>query len=245
MRHRKPVAYQLKNGARLPVAANYVLNKSRQVSFEIGAYDPSQPLIIDPVLSYSTYLDAGVIRKVAVDPFGNAYLVGTLPFDSFGGTSIAFVKKLNRVGGALLYSTFLGGNDQTPATGIRSQGFGVAVDSIGGAYVTGSTNSKDFPTTPGRVSGDAARPSGQDSGFITRLSSAGDLLVYSTYLAGVNDFGSSSVAAIALDRTGSAYVTGSTDSEKFPTINPAQAINPGGICLSGDTRYPSVIVRRS
>lgn len=237
MLHRKPVVYQLKNGVRLPVAASYVFSNSREVSFEIGAYDPSQPLIIDPVLSYSTYLGAGAIRKVAVDTVGNAYLAGTLPFDSFGGSSIAFVKKLNRVGGALLYSTFLGGNEQTPATGIRNQAFGIAVDSNGSAYVTGSTNSKDFPTTTGAFQAALPGPQGRTAGFITRLSSGGDALVYSTYLAGVDDFGSSSVAAIALDRTGSAYVTGSTHSETFPTINPAQAMNPGGVCISGDTGF--------
>ena len=237
MRHRKPVVYQLKNGVKLPVVATYVLNNSCEVSFEIAAHDPSQPLIIDPVLSYSSYLDAGEIRRVAVDAVGDAYLAGTVPFDSFGGTSIAFVKKLNRGGGALLYSVFLGGNDQMPTSGIRNQAFGIAVDSNGGAYVTGSTNSKDFPTTTGAFQTALPGPQGKTAGFITRLSPGGDALVYSTYLGGVDDFASSSIAAIALDRTGSAYVTGSTNSEKFPTINPAQAVNPGGGCISGDTAF--------
>ena len=164
MRHRKPVAYQLKNGARLPVAASYVLNKSRQVSLEIGTYDPSQPFLIDPVLSYSTSLDAGVIRKVAVDPYGNAYLVGTLPFDSFGSTSIAFVRKLNRVGGALFYSPFLGGNDQSLQREFAVKALVSQWILLAAPMLQAQQTQKTSPLRRG-VSGGGARLSGQDLRF--------------------------------------------------------------------------------
>ena len=174
-------------------------------------------------LVYSTFLggineDRG--RSIAVDALGNGYVTGetksggTTPFPttlgafdtSQNGASNfdAFVTKLNPAGSALVYSTFLG------ASG-TDQGFGIAVDSAGNAYVTGQTNDSTFPTTIGAF--DTSKGSGFDV-FVSKLNPAGTALVYSTFLGGNNDdlgFG------IAVDSAGSAYVTGQTQSSDFPT----------------------------
>jgi photosystem II stability/assembly factor-like uncharacterized protein len=233
---RRPVVYQNVNGIREPIAARYVLGSRGDVGFEIGDFDANRSLVIDPVLSYSTYLGGAGINSVAVDRNGSAYVTGTFPLgDIFSGVSDAFVMKLNPEGTAVLYSTFLGGSDRTITAGIRNQAFGIAVDSNGNAFVTGSTDSKDFPTTPGAFQTTLPGTlNGRSSAFVTRLNSTGDALVYSTYLGGTDDFSRSSGQAIAVDGAGSAYVTGSTDSFKFPLVNPFQSINSVGICFGDD-----------
>ncbi len=215
----KPLTYQQHGDSRQEIASRYVLNGT-SVRFEVGAYDPTQPLVIDPlVLGYSTYLggsggdDGG--NAIAVDAAGNAYVTAwtisarfpTTPgaFDtSLNGDYDAFVAKLNADGASLAYGTFLGG------TGVDF-GLGIAVDAAGNAYVTGSTDSTNFPTTPGAfdTSYDA-----NDDGFVARLSADGASLHYGTYLGGSSeDHGD----AIAVDTSGNAYVTGSTVSTDFPT----------------------------
>jgi hypothetical protein len=170
-------------------------------------------------LVYSTYLGGASTDQgsgIAVDGAGNAYVTGftfsadfpTTPgaFDTTfnPGTFDAFVTKLNPAGSALVYSTYLGGAS-------TDQGFGIAVDGAGNAYVTGLTVSADFPTTPGAF--DTTFNGGGDA-FMTKLNPAGSALVYSTYLGGAsNDQGS----GIAVDGAGNAYVTGSTFSADFPT----------------------------
>lgn len=235
----KPVVYQEANGIKDTIAARYVLSSGGDAGFEIGAYDAKRPLIIDPVLSYSTYLGGAPINSVAVDRNGNAYLTGTFQLEF--AVADAFVMKLNREGTAVLYSTFLGGSDRGIHEAIDNRAFGIAVDSGGNAYVTGSTNARSFPTTPGAFQ--ATLPNkirGQRSAFVTKLNSTGDSLVYSTYLAGTdsNQFSSESFGqAIAVDGKGSAYVTGSTNSFGFPLVNPIQSINPGGFCFGGDVIF--------
>ncbi len=151
-----PVVYQESGGVRQPVSGQFVLEGKGQVGFALGAYDHTQPLVIDPVLSYSTYLGGTGIdygTDIAVDTAGNAYVTGfTTSTDfpttadgyqtTYGGDYDAFVTKLNPTGTALVYSTYLGG------TGGDS-GWGIAVDTAGNAYVTGYTSSTDFPTTAG------------------------------------------------------------------------------------------------
>src|SRR3989441_881488 len=154
VRLRQPVVYQEQNGQRAVIPTRYVLKAERQVSFEVAAYDATQPLIIDPVLAYSTYLggsnsDGG--SGIAMDAAGNAYVTGNANSTNFPtttgafrnglvGFADAFVAKPDPTGSTLLYSTYLGGSNFNDATGI-------AVDSAGNAYVTGSTFSNDFPTT--------------------------------------------------------------------------------------------------
>jgi hypothetical protein len=180
-------------------------------------------------LVYSTYLggsdtnfgDSG--RSIAVDASGNAYVTGVTgstdfpaqnPFQPvFGGSAAdAFVAKLNAAGTGLLYSTYLGGS-------ANDSGSGIGVDSAGNAYVTGFTVSTNFPTKnpfQPALNGNSCPESPCPDAFVTKLNPAGSALVYSTYLGGQ---GSESVAGIAVDSAGNAYVTGETEGD-FPIKNP-------------------------
>src|SRR5204862_138035 len=135
-----------------------------------------------------------------------------------GSTTDAFVAKLNPAGSALVYSTYLGGS------GFDS-GAGIAVDAAGNAYVTGFTASTDFPTTAGAFQTTFVNAFDSDTdAFVTKLDSTGSTLVYSTYLGGSS---TESGAGIAVDASGSAYVTGQTESFDFPTTPGAfQSVAP-------------------
>jgi hypothetical protein len=169
-------------------------------------------------LIYSTYLggsgsDGGY--GVVIDASGNAYVIGTTDSTDFpatsgvfqtvlqGGTD-AFVTKLNPTGTALIYSTYLGGS-------ITDGGNDIVIDASGKAYVTGTTNSTDFPTTPGAFQ--STLQGGFDV-FVTELNSTGTVLVYSTYLGGSGDDNSTGIAA---DNSSNIYVAGDTASVDFPT----------------------------
>jgi Beta-propeller repeat len=223
LRQRKPVTYQEMNGHRREIASRYVLRGGRQVGFELAAYDPARPLVIDPVLGYSTYLGgtgADSAQGVAVDAAGNAYITGDTfspdfptadPLQPAPGGSMAsdvFVTKLNANGSALVYSTYLGGNG-------TEQGLDIEVDREGDVYLTGYTFSRDFPTM------NPLQPAfaGFQDVFVTKLNPAGSALIYSTYLGGSSgDRGE----GLAIDRQGNVYLTGSTLSSDFPTMNPLQ-----------------------
>jgi hypothetical protein len=181
-------------------------------------------------LVYSTYLGGSsgdVGSGIAVDPSGNAYVTGTTssadfptanPFQaSLAGGENGFVAKLNPAGSALVYSTYLGGSTEDRASGI-------AVDSSGNAYVTGQTQSSDFPTAnPLQASLGGA---GATNAFVAKFNPAGSALVYSTYLGGSDqDPG----RGIAVDSSGNAYVTGGATSTNFPTANPLQANLAGSV----------------
>ncbi len=128
----------------------------------------------------------------------------------------AFVTKFNSSGTELLYSTYLGGNS-------FDDGYGIAVDSAGSAYIAGASGSPDFPTTPGAFQM-VKRNVGGEAAFVVKLSASGSALAYSTYLAGRNTFdGNSAALSVAVDRLDSAYVTGFTDDNTFPTKNPVYA----------------------
>ncbi len=219
-----PMVYQNVGAARHAVAGKFVLEGHNQVGFRLGAYDHSRSLVIDPVLSYSTYLGGNSEEQgkaIAVDAAGNAYLTGYTYSANFptaggfqnvnGGGSDVFVAKLNASGSGFVYTTYLGG-----AWG--EQGNGIAVDSDGNAYVTGATLSGNFPVSVGAF--DAANTAGFYKGFVAKLNSAGSALVYSTYLGGTG--GSDEARAIAIDAGGNAYVTGATSSSDFPTQNAVQ-----------------------
>ena len=192
MRFQKPYVYQESSGARQEIAGGYVLNAKNEVTFEVASYDVNRPLIIDPVLSYSTYLGGSGVDSgfaIAADAAGNAYLAGqTSSPNDFPVTPAAFqttfvgpnwdgfVTKLNADGSALLYSTYLGGNGFDRAEAI-------AVDDAGNAYVTGRTSSGDFPMANPLQ---PANNGGSDA-FVTKISADGSALVYSTYLGGSGD----------------------------------------------------------
>src|SRR5216684_1928737 len=224
----KPMVYQPAGAERTYVDGRYVLKGEHEVGFEIAASDPAKPQVIGPTLSYSTYLggiryDDG--RGIAVDSAGNAYVTGSTYSTDFPtcnplqptnrGGSDAFVAALDPNGGTLLYSTYLGGSD-------ADFGYGIAMDSVGNAYVTGQTLSTDFPTS------NPLQPTnhGGADAFVAALDPTGATLVYSTYLGGIfNDVG----RGIAVDSAGNAYVTGFTASTDFPTSNPLQPTNHGGL----------------
>jgi hypothetical protein len=152
----KPVIYQLDdNGSRREIKSTYVI-KGNEVRFKLERFDSSKPLVIDPVLSYSTLLGASsndIASGIAVDSQGSAYVTGTTDGTSFPTTAGAFkststrggafVTKLNATGTALVYSTYLNGIDGT------TNGLGIAVDSSGNAHVTGNTSASDFPIVNG------------------------------------------------------------------------------------------------
>ena len=249
LRLHRPVVYQEVDGSRQSVAGNFVIEDAGQVGFEVARYDMTRPLIIDPTLVYSTYLggssaDEGI--AIAVDSSGSAYVTGWTTSTNFPTTGSAFqaakqgaatssdvfVTKLNAAGSALVYSTYLGGGTSGSGTSTyasNDNGSGIAVDSSGNAYVTGTTQSTNFPTTAGafqiaNAGGTgcytAASPTFCADAFVTKLNPTGSALVYSTYLGGVDyDYG----YAIAVDSSGNAYVTGSTFSTNFPTLSPFQS----------------------
>src|SRR4029077_16244938 len=163
-------------------------------------------------------------NSIAVDSAGNAYVTGSTDSFNFptanslqatyGGQVDAFVAKINASGSALVYSTYLGG-------GGVDYGYGIAVDSAGSAYVTGYTESINFPTMNPLQGGNG----GLGDAFVSKLNPTGSALVYSTYLGGS---GSDGGFGIAVDNSGSAYVAGSTASADFPTMNSLQPANAGG-----------------
>src|SRR6266481_3549123 len=235
VRLEKPRIYQEIDGGRREISGGYEFKNAHEVSFQVAAYDRRRPLIIDPVLAYSTYLggssgDAGY--SIAVDSGGNVYvtgLAGSKDFPTTAGTfqttnhalygfaGNAFVTKLNPAGSGLVYSTYLGGSGSPTcphelASGCTGgdQGAGIAVDATGNAYLTGWTCSTDFPTTVG-----AFQPTlhGLQNAFATKLNSDGTGLLYSTYLGGSDSewgFG------VAVDSQDNAYLTGATCSSDFP-----------------------------
>lgn len=221
----KPVAYQLKDGARQPVDAHFVLQAHNQVALELGNYDRSRELVIDPSVSYSTYLggtaeDDGY--AIAVDGSGNAYVTGQTKSTDFptanalhgstaGGFNV-FVTELSPTG-SLVYSTYIGGTSD-------DSGNAIAVDGSGDAFVAGGTNSSDFPTQ-GAFQGLFG---GVTDAFVLELNSTGSALTYSTFLGGT---GSDVATGLAVDGDGNAYVAGSTTSVDFPKQNPIQAAIAG------------------
>jgi hypothetical protein len=236
VRLHKPVIYQDADGGRRPVAGRYVLHGRHRLKFAVAAYDRSRALVIDPVIVYSTYLGGASAESfpgVAVDALGNAYLAGdTLstdyptvnPLQPPRGSRFVVVSKLNATGSALVYSTYLGGspNEQAASTANNGLGAGVAVDGVGNVYVTGFTNSNNFPVTA-----TAFQPSlaGEQDVFLTKLNPAGNAILYSTYLGGS---GSETARRVAVDDSGKAWIAGATDSANFPVKNAAQPLIAGG-----------------
>ena len=238
VRLQKPVIYQEVDGGRRMVAGSFRLDGHGRAGFAVGAYDASRPLIIDPVLSYSTLLTASnaVGAAIALDETGNIYLTGNTSNNfltvnglqaNFGPGRAAFVAKFNAAGTVLLYSTYLAGSTTEGGAAPVTVGLRVAVDRTGSAYVVGSTSANNFPVTPGSLQ--PINRGGEDL-FISKLNSSGSALVYSTYLGGAqNENGQTGLPGIAVDATGSAFVSGTTASRNFPvTAGALQAAFGGG-----------------
>lgn len=238
----KPVVYQEKGEEKQLIAANYAIDANNELHFEVGYYDRTRPLVIDPILAYSTYLGGSNIdgaNAIAVASDNTAFITGGTfstdfptvhPLQSNNGGSDdsyadAFVAKLSADGSTLLYSTYLGGK-------FEDVGNGIAVDSSGNAYVTGTTESPDFPvpsiipTFNPLCGGDGKcgaswNPGGLivSNAFVVKLNPAGSALLYSGFLGYYeNVFGQ----AIAVDANQLAYVTGQVG----PNITPTVVITP-------------------
>ncbi|HXA49903.1 MAG TPA: SBBP repeat-containing protein, partial [Candidatus Acidoferrum sp.] len=219
--HRRPVAWQEVAGARHSVEANYVV-RDGAVGFRLGAYDRSLPLVIDPVVVYSTYIGGNAVdtvNAVAVDKDGNTYLAGettSIDFPTAGtaftkmqfALTYGFVMKLNPAGNKIIYSSYLGGGSST-------RGLAIAVDGDGNAYLGGVTGARDFPL----ANATQTTQPGLNIGFVTKLNAAGDKLLFSTYLGGERN---DRVDALAIDAQGSIYVTGYASSTTLPVVNAFQ-----------------------
>lgn len=200
-----PIAYQEIEGERKPVGCVYRLYGSFDLGFELmGSYMDNVPIVIDPILPYTTYLGGSLTdqcRGIAVDTQGCAHVVGDTTSIDFpvtpgafqttnAGVSNVFVTKFSSDGSSLIYSTYLGGSG-------TDLGYAIALDAQDCSYVTGQTASANFPITPGAFQTTAGGI------FVTKLAVDGDSLIYSTFLgSGGTGFG------IAVDSQGCSYVTG-------------------------------------
>ena len=217
---KSPVLYQTFNGMKIPVTGGFSIKSSTRVGFSLQAYDHTKPLVIDPVLLYSTYLGGlanDQAMSIAADSNGSAYVTGwtqsaNFPLASEGpvpsGTN-AFIAKLDVSGSTLLYADFIGGSSE-------DYGQALTLDSSNNAYVTGYTCSSDFPI----VNGFQTSMNGCWDGFISKISADGSTLLYSTYLGGSNG---SNPSSIAVDSSNDIYVAGYTNSTDFPVQNAFQS----------------------
>ena len=234
IRQHKPFAYQEFNGAKNEVDVRFALREAHEVGFEIGDYDAQRPLVIDPVIVYSSLLGGtnnDNALAIAVDASGNIYVAGPTGSSDFPSTGQPFpnnafisgyITKFDPTGKNIIYSTYLGGNNFDVITSL-------ALDASGNAYVTGWTTSTDFPTTPGAYQS-AYKGGGLfgevifgGDGFIVKLNASGNSLLYSTLLGGslADNFNN-----IAVDSQGNAYVAGYAWSIDFPSTPGAyQTVN--------------------
>ena len=247
LRQLKPFVYQEVDGTRTEIASAYALRRvgnAYDVSFRLANYDTGKELVIDPILSYGTYLGGNAFdegRSIAVDADGNAYVVGTAASRDFPTTTgtikptmlprtdapnsfwyDAFVTKINPSGTALVFSTYFGGRNGNESGG------GVALDANGNILIAGTTMSGDMPTV------NAYQPTfgGTDDGFAAKLNPTGSALIFSTYLGG----GSTEIGGpIAVNpTTGDAVFSGYASSGNFPTtpgvLKPQLCNNTPGSC---------------
>ena len=222
-RQKRPLVYQEDAQGRREIAGGYEIDaEASEVRLALGDYDRSRTLVVDPAFVYSAYQNGSADDRaaaVAVDAFGNAFITGRTASADFpivtpaaqpnyaGGTD-AFVAKLDPTGTALLYATFLGGNDM-------DFGAAIAVDASNNAYVAGGTLSTNFPV---KSAVQPNKPGGPD-GFVVKLGPSG-AIIFSTYIGGsATDF----AFGIAVDIPGNIYVVGSAASGNFPVVNAVQA----------------------
>jgi beta-propeller repeat-containing protein len=230
----RPHVYQDIEGSRRDVSGNYVPHGARTVSFSIGAYDHAAPLVIDPILVYSTALNGanfavgnGGGHGIAVDASGNAYVTGYTDRSNFLPTpgafttanGLLFVTKINPAGTGVLYTTVFGGTGSDVSMAIT-------LDTQDEPVIAGFTSSADFPTmNPIQTT----LPAGTHA-FVTKLNAAGSGVLYSTLLGGSGASGVGNAAdvanAVTTDANGAVYVTGYTNSVDFPTKNGVQPTCP-------------------
>jgi hypothetical protein len=222
-----PTLYQEVDGRRRPVKGGFQYRADGKVGFQVGAYDRSRPLVIDPVVVSASYLggtSTETAYAVALDVDGNVAITGYTESSDFptlspaqpnltqseGARTDVFVTKVKADGSTVLWSTYLGGRG-------REAALAVAVGGDGGVYLTGYTESADFPLNKAIQNANAG---GANDAFVAKLNSAGSALEYSTFLGGK---GAETGNGIAVDGAGAAYVVGHTGSSDFPTVRPFQA----------------------
>jgi hypothetical protein len=223
LRQRRPVV--VGGGA---ASVSYLVLGPREVGLRVARRDPRRALLIDPELSFSSFLggsDSEGVGPMARDESGNIYVAGftfstdfptVAPFEKRRPKPLAaqiFVSKIDPRRGSLIYSTYLGGN---AANGVS----GIAVDAAGNIVVGGYTYSTDFPRLNAFEAGPKpAVVSGYGTGFLTKLDAAGSALVFSTFVGGSH--GSDGVTSVAVDRDNNIVFTGDANSDDFPTLPPA------------------------
>lgn len=226
-REEAPVVYQDIAGRRSYVKARYLLVGDETVGFLIDDYDHQRSLVVDPVISYSTYFggaqpDTGA--SVAIDAAGAIYVAGytessTLsipnPIYPQRGGADAFIFKFNSAGTQIVFATFIGGAGDDRA-------YSVAVDASGAAYACGSTTSSNFPTK--NAAPIQATRGGLRDGFVLKLNAIGDSLIYSSYIGGSGD---DVLYSCVIDAYGQLYGVGETDSLNLPVKSPFQSTNAG------------------
>ena len=225
----RPTAYQEGTHGRTPVAAAFTVAHDGTITFALGPYDPTRELIIDPALTYATYLDklSLGIAGIATDSTGATYITGYTGQSTYCTTPgayqsscpdcanalTAFVTKIDPTGTRVLYSTFLGGNGYT-------QPFAIAVDTKGNAIIGGRTEAADYPVK--NNVGTGAFTSGTFSGFVSSLTPNGSALNFSSVFSGDSD---TVVFSIATDASGNTFFAGNTNSSSYP-VTPG-ALNAG------------------
>lgn len=251
VRLRRPVLYQDIDGEKRLIEGGFKTHRRRgkvEVGFRIGDYDRTRRLVIDPVITFASFLGSyytDLAKAVKVDSQGYMYVAGstssyyfpTTPeafqnqFISTGGCSgpeppfnvpcsSAFVTKITPAGDALVFSTYLGAN-------YFSYGESMAVDSQGQVYIVGWTDARNFPVTPNAW---LRTRSGAITGFLTKFNSTGTGLIYSTFIGGTNR---DLVYDIEIDSAGNAYICGASNSPDFPvTQGAAQTVFRGGELLN-------------
>jgi Beta-propeller repeat/Abnormal spindle-like microcephaly-assoc'd, ASPM-SPD-2-Hydin len=234
----KPSVYQMAGAERREVAGNYGLASGNRVTFAIAKYDPSLPLVIDPVLlhpllTYSTFLggtgdETG--QGIAVDGNGDAFIAGSTTSTDFPPTTntapvsgCGFVTELNPTGTQQLYSNYLCGTSGLDET------FAIALDSNGKVYVAGTTSSTDFPTTTNALIQSPLTTNPSGTAFLTKIDptlSGMASLVYSSYIGGTSgDFAN----AVAADANGNAYIGGLTFSSVGAPGSGGFTVTPGAV----------------
>lgn len=215
LRKRKPLVYQEIDGTKQLVQARYRVLGSNRIGFEVASYRRDLPLVIDPILSYRTYLGGSgqeIANDLAVDAAGNSYIVGKTYSANFPKTAGSyqnsaattpdvFVAKINPSGTGLIYSTFIGGSGDDSA-------FAIEISSAGEAYILVSA-SEGYPVTSGAYKTTCC------GAAVTKLNALGNQIVYSTFLHGY-------AGALAVDNSGNAYIAGGIGTSPFPTT-------PGGL----------------
>jgi Beta-propeller repeat len=219
--HNRPFAYQEINGSRVEVPAEFRRIDDGGIVFDLGSYDQTLPLVIDPVLVYSTYLGGSAAdtgRGIIVNSIAESFIAG----DSFSSNflrnatptnSDVFLGKVS-INGLLLTYTFFGGSKNDTAAGL-------SVDAFGNLYLAGTTESADFPIA--HSVGQSML--GDSDAFVVKLTPTGDQFIYSSLIGGS---GSETGVGIAGDAAGNAYITGRTSSQDFPIVGPIQAVYGGG-----------------